>query len=148
MLFRPFLALLALLTVTCAMAQTDGRPEAATETPAAATLDTTGVHTEAPLEIMPAFPGGDAAMATFIGKTIRYPKQARKKGIEGVVYVYFVVERDGRISNAEVKRGIGGGCDEEALRVVNAMPPWQPGQQGGKTVRTSYQLPLRFKLVD
>lgn len=148
MLFRLFLSLLAMLTMTCYMAQTDGRPDAAAETPTAPTWDTTGVHTQAPLEIMPAFPGGDAAMATFIGKTIRYPKQARKKGIEGVVQVYFLVEKDGRISNAEVKRGIGGGCDEEALRVVNAMPPWQPGQQGGRTVRTSYHLPLRFKLVD
>ena len=68
--------------------------------------------------------------------------------IEGLVLVSFVVEKDGNISNASVLRGIGGGCDEEALRVVARMPAWKPGQQGGKPVRVRYTLPMRFKLVN
>ncbi len=100
------------------------------------------------VEEMPEFPGGPEALYPYIGKNLRYPEQAVEEGIEGVVYLTFVVETDGRISNVNVLRGIGGGCSEEAVRVVKGMPNWKPGKQNGKTVRVRYNLPIRFKLVD
>lgn len=100
------------------------------------------------VEEMPSFPGGMPALSQYVTKELRYPKEARQMNIEGLVLVSFVVEKDGNISNASVLRGIGGGCDEEALRVVARMPAWKPGQQGGKPVRVRYTLPMRFKLVN
>ena len=98
------------------------------------------------VEQMPSFPGGDAKMYEYLGKNIKYPQIARETGIQGRVFVNFVVEPDGSVSNVKVLRGIGGGCDEEAMRVVKAMPKWSPGKQRGKTVRVSYTLPVVFKL--
>ena len=98
------------------------------------------------VEQMPRFPGGEQAMFEFIGKNVKYPQEAREKDISGRVFVQFVVEKDGRVSNAEVIRGIGGGCDEEALRVVKAMPKWEPAKQKGEPVRVRFILPLVFKL--
>ena len=72
---------------------------------------------------------------------------AIETGIHGTVYVNFVVEPDGSISNISVGRGIGGGCDEEAVRVVKMMPKWKPGRQRGKAVRVSFNLPIHFKLL-
>lgn len=106
---------------------------------------------DAPLllvEQMPEFPGGQKAMFAYIGKELKYPEEAIDNGIEGTVVISFVVERDGSIGEAKVLRGLGGGCSEEALRVVKSMPLWKPGMQGGKVVRTSYNLPIRFKLQD
>ena len=97
---------------------------------------------------MPEFPGGPEALYPYIGKNLRYPEQAVEEGIEGVVFLSFVVETDGRISNVNVLRGIGGGCSEEALRVVKGMPNWKPGKQRGKEVRVKYNLPIRFKLAE
>ncbi len=99
------------------------------------------------VEEMPEFPGGMPALSQYVTGELRYPKEARERNIEGLVLVGFVVERDGSISQANVLRGIGGGCDEEALRVVARMPAWKPGQQGGTPVRVRYTLPLRFKLL-
>ena len=98
------------------------------------------------VEEMPRFPGGDEAMFKFIAKNVQYPKEAKDKEIQGRVFLSFVVEKDGSVSNVEVKRGIGGGCDEEAVRVVKAMPKWKPGKQEGKPVRVSFTLPFNFKL--
>ena len=98
------------------------------------------------VEQMPRFPGGDAKMYEYLGKNIKYPQIARETGIQGRVFVNFVVEPDGSVSNVKVLRGIGGGCDEEAMRVVKGMPKWSPGKQRGKTVRVSYTLPVVFKL--
>lgn len=95
---------------------------------------------------MPSFPGGEKAMMDYLSKEVRYPEEAREAGIEGTVFVQFVVERDGSIGESKVLRGIGGGCDQEALRVVRSMPKWTPGQQNGKVVRTSFAMPFRFKL--
>jgi periplasmic protein TonB len=97
-------------------------------------------------EVMPEFPGGTGALMKFLAEAIRYPPIARERGIQGIVFVSFVIERDGSVSNVEVLRGIGGGCDEEAVRVVETMPRWEPGRQAGKTVRVSYNLPMRFIL--
>lgn len=98
------------------------------------------------VEKMPEFPGGNEAMAQYIINNIKYPEQAKKENISGKVYVSFVVEKDGSISRVKVIKGIGGGCDEEALRVVRKMPKWEPGTQHGKPVRVQYTLPLNFKM--
>ena len=98
------------------------------------------------VEEMPAFPGGEAKLMEYVAKNIKYPQIARETGIQGRVFVGFVVEPDGSVSNVKVLRGIGGGCDEEAMRVVNSMPKWKPGKQRGKAVRVSYMLPVNFKL--
>ena len=98
------------------------------------------------VEEMPAYPGGEQKLMEFISKGIKYPQIARETGIQGRVFVGFVIEPDGSVSNVKVLRGIGGGCDEEAMRVVKSMPKWKPGKQRGKAVRVSYMLPVNFKL--
>ena len=97
-------------------------------------------------EVMPEFPGGEQAMMDFVGKNVQYPKEAMEKEISGRVLVGFIVEKDGSVNEVKIVRGIGGGCDEEAVRVVKAMPKWKPGKQDGKTVRVSYTMPFFFKM--
>lgn len=97
-------------------------------------------------EVMPEFPGGDQAMMDFVAKNVQYPQEARDKEISGRVLVGFIVEKDGSIGDVKVVKGIGGGCDEEAVRVVKAMPKWKPGKDKGKPVRVSYVMPFTFKL--
>jgi TonB family protein len=89
---------------------------------------------------------GIAAFYGFIGKNIAYPKQARKQKIQGKVFVEFIVERDGSVTKVKTIKGIGGGCDEEAERVIALSPKWIPGRQRGKTVRQKMVLPINFKL--
>ena len=105
---------------------------------------------EAPIfsvvESMPEFPNGMQELYVYLGNNIKYPVMAKESGIQGKVYVTFVVEKDGSITDVKVLRGIGGGCDEEAVRVVAAMPKWKPGKQRGKPVRVQYNLPVRFTL--
>jgi len=96
------------------------------------------------LEILPEFPGGVDAMRQFLINNIRFPEEARNAGIQGTVFVTFVVERNGRISNVGLLRGIGGGADEEAIRVVSMMPRWSPGTQDGRPVRVQFTMPIRF----
>lgn len=98
------------------------------------------------VEQMPEFPGGEAAMRKFLGENIHYPQMARESVITGTVYVTFVVGKDGRLSNCKILRGIGGGCDEEAIRVIKMMPSWIPGKQGGRNVPVQFNLPIRFTL--
>ncbi len=98
------------------------------------------------VEQMPEFPGGAEAMMKSIAGNIKYPEAAIDKNIEGRVFVSFVIEKDGSVSNVKVLRGIGGGCDEEAARVISSMPKWKPGKQKGEFVRVSYQIPIMFKL--
>ena len=97
-------------------------------------------------EVMPEYPGGDQAMMDFVAKNVQYPQEARDKEISGRVLVSFIVEKDGSIADVKVVKGIGGGCDEEAVRVVKAMPKWKPGKDKGKPVRVSYMMPFTFKL--
>ena len=97
-------------------------------------------------EVMPEYPGGDQAMMDFVAKNVQYPQEARDKEISGRVLVSFIVEKDGSIADVKVVKGIGGGCDEEAVRVVKAMPKWKPGKDKGKSVRVSYMMPFTFKL--
>lgn len=98
------------------------------------------------VETNPSFPGGEAAMYKYLGKNMKYPPIARDNNIQGRVYVSFVVEKDGSITDVRVLRGIGGGCDEEAKRVVKSMPKWSAGRQRGKAVRVRFNLPILFKL--
>jgi TonB family protein len=100
------------------------------------------------VEQMPSYPGGPADLLKFLATNINYPKVAKDNGVEGMVVVQYVIEKDGSISNAKVVKGIGAGCDEEALRVVNAMPKWAPGKQRGQVVPVQFNLPIRFKLDD
>ena len=98
------------------------------------------------VEVDPEFPGGMEALTKYLSENIKYPEQAKKDKIQGKVYISFVVEKDGSVADAKVLRGIGGGCDEEALRVVNAMPKWTPGKQRNTPVRVQFNLPVVFKL--
>lgn len=98
------------------------------------------------VEKMPEYPGGDDARIKFMVENIKYPEQAKKNGIQGVVFVSYIVEKDGKISNVKTIRGIGGGCDEEAERVISLMPNWKPGFQKGQPVRVQFNLPVRFSL--
>ena len=98
------------------------------------------------VEEPPTFPGGEAALYKWLGENLKYPEEAKELGIQGRVFVAFVVEPDGSTSNAVVKRGIGGGCDEEAIRIVKAMPKWGAGKQRGQPVRVQFNLPIKFTL--
>jgi len=98
------------------------------------------------VEEMPVFPGGDTALASYLYKNIEYPAVALESGIEGKVYVSFMVAKDGKIKNAKVLRGIGYGCDEEALRVIRDMPDWKPGKQRGRPVKVQINLPIVFEM--
>lgn len=99
------------------------------------------------VESMPEFPGGEVARLRYLSENLQYPTLAREAGISGAVYVSFVVEKDGQISNIRILRGIGGGCDEEALRVVSEMPKWIPGRQRNIPVRVQFNMPIRFILL-
>lgn len=98
------------------------------------------------VEQMPEFPGGELALQKYLRSSVKYPAIALENGIQGKVYVSFVVDRDGGISNAKIARGIDASIDKEALRVVKAMPKWIPGKQNGETVRVSFTLPINFTL--
>ncbi|MCK9220160.1 MAG: TonB family protein [Bacteroidales bacterium] len=98
------------------------------------------------VEEQPGYPGGDEARIGFLKQNIKYPDEAKELGIQGKVFVTFVVEADGSITDVRVLRGIGGGCDAEAIRVVKSMPRWVPGKQRGVPVRVQFTLPIKFTL--
>ena len=98
------------------------------------------------VEEMPSYPGGEQEMYRFISQNIEYPRMAKESGISGRVFVTFVVEKDGSVTDVQVLRGIGGGCDEEAIRVIKSMPKWKAGKQRGKAVRVQYRMPIKFTL--
>ena len=105
-------------------------------------------ETEPPVlftEEMPEFPGGDEALLAFLTREIQYPEVARNNGITGTVLIEFVVEKDGRVSNAKVKVPLFPECDKEAVRGVMAMPKWKPGKNMGKPVRCFFQVPVTFR---
>ena len=98
------------------------------------------------VETMPKFPGGDAAMMSFIAQSIKYPVTAIERGLDGKVICSFVIDKDGSITDVEVVRGIDVSLDKEALRVIGLMPKWSPGMQRDKAVRVKYTLPINFRL--
>ncbi|HEY3402367.1 MAG TPA: energy transducer TonB [Ohtaekwangia sp.] len=93
------------------------------------------------------FTGGYEAMAKFLQKNLKYPAAPRRMGIEGSVFVGFVVDREGNISDISIVKGIHADCDKEAIRVVKMMPPWKPGKQNGRAVKSRFVLPIKFKLA-
>lgn len=95
---------------------------------------------------MPVFPGGDHELIKYIAENLEYPQEAMEIGIQGRVFVKIIVEPDGSISNAQIIRGIGYGCDEEAIRVIELMPNWEPGRKNGEVVRVTMAVPVNFKL--
>lgn len=95
---------------------------------------------------MPVFTGGDHELIRYISDNLDYPKDAMESGIEGRVFVKIIVEPNGSISNAKIIRGLGYGCDEEAIRVVESMPNWVPGRKNGEAVRVNMAVPVNFKL--
>jgi len=95
---------------------------------------------------MPQFPGGDDSLRAHLRKELKYPLINRDEDIQGTVYVTFVVAKTGDITNVKVLRGIGGGFDEEAVRVVKSMPRWIPGKQNGVAVAVQFNLPIKFSL--
>lgn len=96
------------------------------------------------VEDMPMFPGGN--VQKWIAKNVKYPVLAMENGIQGKVYIQFVIEKDGAITDVKVIRGVDASLDKEAVRVVKSMPKWKPGKQRGKPVRVSYTLPINFQL--
>ncbi len=100
------------------------------------------------VEQMPSYKGGNDELLGFFAKNIRYPEIAKRAGIEGKVMVEFVVDKQGKVRNARVLKGIGAGCDEEALRVTGMMKNWIPGRQSGKPVNVKMVIPIHFRLQD
>ena len=98
------------------------------------------------VEQMPEFLGGTNALLKYVANNIHYPEKAKDAGIEGRVFIGFVIRKDGSVSDVKVMKGIGGGCDEEAVRVINSMPKWTPGRQKGEPVNVNYSMPINFKL--
>ena len=97
---------------------------------------------------MPEYPGGMEMLMKYVAENVKYPEAAKEKNISGRVFVQFVIEKDGSVNEVKVLNSIGGGCDEEAVRVVKAMPNWKPGIKDGKPVRVRYNMPFNFKLDD
>jgi TonB family protein len=106
--------------------------------------DSTDIYTK--VDIFPEFPEGEYARQEFLAKNLKYPVDARESGIQGTVFTQFIVEKDGSITNIKVLRGIGGGCDEECLRIIKLMPKWNSGKEFGKSVRVRFVLPIKFSL--
>ncbi|HZY38532.1 MAG TPA: energy transducer TonB [Mucilaginibacter sp.] len=100
------------------------------------------------VEHIPEFPGGISQFNKFLVKNLRYPAAARENNTEGRVIVTMVVEKDGSLSQVKVVRGIGDGCDDEAVRLVKLSSPWKPGMQNGRAVRVMYAVPVSFTLAN
>ncbi len=98
------------------------------------------------VEDQPVPTGGMFAFYKYVGDKLKYPAQARRMGIEGKVFVQFVVDKDGTLTEVKAVKGIGAGCDEEAVRVIKGAPKWKPGKQRGRSVKVRMILPITFKL--
>ncbi len=107
------------------------------------TGEVTGLATV--IDVYPRFPGGEEARLLFLKRAVRYPQAALQAGVQGVVVVVFIIEPDGTLSNIKIEKGIGGGCDEEAIRVVRIMPKWDPGRRQGRSVRVMVRMPIVFR---
>jgi len=110
-------------------------------------IDSSKIIKEPPM-INPQFPGGDNAMFKFLAKKTRYPAVAREQNIQGTIYLSFIVQEDGSITNIKVLKGLGGGLDEEAIRVIQLMPKWLPGIYDGKPRETTINFPFKFTLAN
>lgn len=128
--------MLGLVSGICSVAQVDEQksPDIICEMPGPA--------------VMPEYPGGQEALAKFMVDEVKYPKKAKKQSIEGRVYVSFVVDKDGSVTDVAIAKGVDPLLDEEAKRAVRLMPKWKPGTQNAKPVKTKFNLPVVFKLKD
>ncbi|ATP56960.1 hypothetical protein CPT03_10940 [Pedobacter ginsengisoli] len=106
----------------------------------------TGIHELGDIQAYPEFEGGMKAWAKFIQRNLRYPNAAQEVDAQGKVFISFVIEKDGSVSNVTVLKGIGYGCDEEAVRVISKSPKWKPGRQNDQNVRVRYNMPLSFMI--
>lgn len=97
-------------------------------------------------EEMPEFPGGERALVSYLSRNVKSPLIAQENGIEGKVYVSFVIDEEGAIFDVSILRGVDSSLDNESLRVVRGMPKWSPGKQGGKPVKVRYNVPIYFEL--
>jgi len=95
---------------------------------------------------LPQFPGGEEGRVNYLTSHLKYPQIAKELGIQGVSYIRFIIDETGQVSSVGIARGIGGGCDEESVRVVKLMPIWIPAMREGKPVRVNYQMPIKFTL--
>ena len=154
LLTLPVFALLILLNTQCDNTKPNEEKQQTTVTETETILEQPVYDTEAATlqdsiyrvtEVMPEYPGGPNEMMKYLQENIKYPQSAKDNKIEGRVYVTFVVEKDGSITNATVLRGIDKECDAEALRVVSSMPKWTPGQHKGEVVRTQFTIPIYYK---
>ena len=141
-MIKEFIIAFLLLTVTCSAQE---------GTKGTIKVKKTESEISAPLTIveqMPVFPGGDNEMMKFIQKNIKYPQEEKEEGIQGTVYVTFVVDADGTLLDVKTLRGVSGGsgCDVEALRVVKMMPKWIAGKQNGRAVAVQVNLPIKCTL--
>jgi len=98
------------------------------------------------VETMPSYVGGISEFYKFVSKNLKYPAQARRMGIEGKVFVHFIVDKNGSLSDIKIMRGIGAGCDQEVLRIIRKSPKWNPGKQRGVPVKVRMMLPITFKM--
>lgn len=114
-----------------------------TPTTASAQTDSEKVYNTC--QVMPQFPGGEKAMMEFIATNLKYPQQAVKDDMQGMVLVDFVINTEGKVTDPKIVRSLSPECDAEVIRVVGIMPAWTPGQQDGKTVNVKYTLPVMFK---
>ncbi len=124
-------------------------PEATRQTVVETAIEAPEVVDDKPFTVVeqqPEFPGGLSAMAAYLQKNLRYPSAASSANVSGKVYLSFVVNADGSLVDVSVAKGIGFGCDDEALRVVKAMPRWRAGRQSGRAVRVKFSLPVVFQL--
>jgi TonB family protein len=103
-----------------------------------------GVYQE--VEEMPEYPGGINALKSEIASSINYPDEAKKNGIQGKVFVSFVVDEQGKVTNAKIERGVETSLDKESLRVVNGLKTWKPGKEKGKAVKVAYTIPINYAL--
>ena len=106
------------------------------------------VHNVASVDVYPEFPGGMEAWSKYIQRNLRYPSMAQEEGVGGKVFLSFVVEKDGSITDVKVTKGIGYGCDEEAMRVIKKSPRWKAGMQNNLPVRVRYNMPISYMISD
>lgn len=136
----------ALLVFKLPPTAVDGASMPMVEAPASSTLPASGKEVFTVVEQLPTFPGGGAKLYQFLAKNIHYPTEAVQKKVGGKVFLRFVIHPDGHLDQIRVLKGIGFGCDEEAVRVASLMPKWNPGQQNGRAVAVAYSLPINFQI--
>lgn len=97
------------------------------------------------LEVKPEYPNGNEGLGKYLSENIKYPKKALKNGVSGKVFVQFVIDKTGKVTNVVAVRGVEKSLDKEAVRVIKSMPKWKPGMKDGQPVKVKYTIPINFK---